>query len=157
MNVYDVTAFANHTLSQHGLISQGWRFSLNNRSRHIGLCDYRKRMIFLSQHFLHIGEVEIKDTILHEVAHVLAPRGSHHNWAWQAKAIELGARPTPCKSVAESTKPPKYKLACLHCGHSKKLFRKPKYPRSCGKCSPRVWNEKYRMVLLEVQREIPTT
>lgn len=43
---------------------------------------------------------DLLDTLLHEIAHALTP-GDGHGKLWQAKAMELGARPTTHKTPEE--------------------------------------------------------
>jgi hypothetical protein len=56
---------------------------------HLGQCDYEKKTIFLARgHVLHRSPAEVKDTILHEIAHALEP-GDGHGSRWQARLAAI--------------------------------------------------------------------
>ena len=96
------------------LLMQGWTFKFNKRlTRSIGRCNFTKKEIELSYHFLPtLTESEWKDTVLHEIAHALAfPIDRGHGRYWQTIAKMLGA--TPSHSTILSNPPkriPKYIL-----------------------------------------------
>src|SRR5690606_9981825 len=55
-----------------------------------GYCDYYKKIIVLSGEFVdHAPDVDIVQTILHEIAHALTP-GAKHGPEWLAKARSIG-------------------------------------------------------------------
>lgn len=70
-----------------------FRFKWNNRKSSFGLCDYTNRTIQLSRIMTaNQCKEQIRDTILHEIAHALTP-GAGHGPAWKRKARELGCVP----------------------------------------------------------------
>lgn len=73
--------------------------------------------ISLSRHFAELLTAdEIRDTILHEIAHARALQKGYrgHGIVWQHEAITLGVKPAPCKAVTAS--PAKsVKGYCLKC------------------------------------------
>jgi predicted SprT family Zn-dependent metalloprotease len=125
-----------------------WRFQWNSRSAAAGLCSYYSRTIELSAKLVpYAEEAEVRDTILHEIAHALTP-GHHHDKVWSAKAREIGADGKRCYS--EESKPAtmaarklfaKYVGTCPN-GHVsyKSAIRADK--QSCGRCS-RKYDERY--------------
>lgn len=86
-------ALVNELIIEHGLDKyvQGWKFGGFTRAhKTLGLCDYGKREIRLSGPYVDSNsEVEVRQTILHEVAHMLTP-GQNHNNVWLAKARSIG-------------------------------------------------------------------
>ena len=68
----------------------------------LGKCSYKEKTIYLNSHHIDTHpEIEVKDTINHEIAHALVPNDSH-GIKWRAKAIELGCNGNPCATYALS-------------------------------------------------------
>lgn len=83
-------------LRKYGLKEQGWKFELSNRKTFVGTCFYGRKVIAYSKYYLTDTEWdEIRNTLLHEIAHALTP-GHGHDDVWKCKAIEIGARPERC-------------------------------------------------------------
>jgi predicted SprT family Zn-dependent metalloprotease len=74
-----------------------WSFAFDNAKQRCGACFHGKRKITLSRHFVTLNsEAEVRDTVLHEIAHAHAGAKAGHGPAWQMQAIRLGARPERC-------------------------------------------------------------
>lgn len=95
---------------KYPMILGGWSVGLNRRKSSLGLCDYRKRTIYLSKYWIEtVSDEEILDTVLHELAHVLAGPRAKHGPEWKKWARELGAQPTAYyKSKRHEVPIPKY-------------------------------------------------
>lgn len=86
-------------------------FAFDRAKRRLGACHYYTiagtpipAKITLSRHFVPLlSEDEVRDVILHEIAHAQTP-GQHHNAVWRAAARKIGARPQRC--AAPSVRPP---------------------------------------------------
>jgi predicted SprT family Zn-dependent metalloprotease len=76
---------ANNFLFKEGLISKGWIFDYDNAKRRAGCCHYDDEKITISKHLVLYNNSydEIVNTILHEIAHALAPRESGHDYKWR--------------------------------------------------------------------------
>jgi predicted SprT family Zn-dependent metalloprotease len=121
-------------MAAHGLV--GWTFGLNKRKRCLGLCRYGAKTIELSIYFIDRNEQdEIRDTILHEIAHALVGPGHGHDAVWKAKAVQVGARPERC---ARAEMPEgRWQALCGGCGQAFSRHRRPQrtsgwYCRACG-------------------------
>jgi hypothetical protein len=68
----------NSLASEKSLFETGWRFQWNHSKKRIGLCCYRNKTIQLSLTYAaNVADPEfLRNTLLHEIAHVLTPR--HH-------------------------------------------------------------------------------
>lgn len=148
MNAQDVTALALTLMNQHGLLAQGWTFKIGKKARSLGTCNYRTKTIELSRYFLNGGDEQIRDTILHEIAHALVGGKAGHGFIWQMKAREIGAKPDRCAEGVVSTKPSKIHLHCEKCNWHRPIYRTPKRTKSCGKCCPRYFNRDFILRVL---------
>jgi predicted SprT family Zn-dependent metalloprotease len=126
---------------KYNLLQRGWRFGINNRKTAIGLCSYRKKTVYLSEHFFpSIEEGKgylIEDTLRHEIAHALDflhnGRNSKHGRPWQRICLQVGAEPTTSTNGCK-TKKGKYTATCPGCGNTKQMHRKRKYQPACRTC-----------------------
>ncbi len=92
MDVYDAAKLAKTLMTQHRLF--GWSFEFDRESRVFGSCDHSRRRIRLSSSLVELNpESEVRDTILHEIAHALVGAGHGHDRVWMAKCAVVGARP----------------------------------------------------------------
>lgn len=72
----------------------GWTLTFNRAFKAMGTTKYREREVCLSKHFLpRFTEEAIRDTIRHELAHVVAGSAAGHGAVWRMAARALGARP----------------------------------------------------------------
>ena len=87
-----IAAMARSLMDEHGL--GAWTFAFFEAERRLGDCHYQERLIRVSRtHALEAGEAEIRDTVLHEIAHALAGPEARHGPLWKATARRLGATP----------------------------------------------------------------
>lgn len=116
----------------HGLTASGWVAKLDDAKKRFGVCRIRLREISLSRPLVHLNsEEEVRDTILHEIAHALAwiryRENCGHDARWKAICVEIGARPERC--FDEKVISPELPWALRH-GESGEIFstydRKPK-------------------------------
>jgi predicted SprT family Zn-dependent metalloprotease len=108
----EIEQFAKQKLAQFGLNRDGWTFGWNNRKRALGLCNYTKKKIFVSESCAKVvaGD-KIKDTVLHEIAHALAGAGTGHGIIWKQWCVKVGAVPQSQAFLPETQTPKgKYKL-----------------------------------------------
>lgn len=81
------TLFVHHRLV-------GWSFSLDANWNRFGACYYDTKTITLSRPITLLStKPEVRDTILHEIAHALVGAEHGHDEVWQAMALKIGARP----------------------------------------------------------------
>ena len=97
MNLNDAEDLALTLMEDHG-IGNTWSFAFDGAKRRCGVCNYNTRTISISRHFVQAnGEAEVRDTILHEIAHALVgPKADAHGSAWKLQAMRVGARPERC-------------------------------------------------------------
>ena len=85
-------AMARSLMDEHGL--GAWTFAFLEAERRLGDCHFRDRVIRIGRaHALDASDAEIRDTILHEIAHALAGPEARHGPEWKATAKRIGATP----------------------------------------------------------------
>ncbi len=97
-----------------------------------GIAYYRTYEIALSRKLL-IDEQRLRDTLIHEYAHLLAydrfgPKAANHGPEWRTAMRELGAKPerTHCYQVDRNKTRQRVTYECQRCG--KHLFRTRRLP-----------------------------
>ena len=141
MQLQDAKRIAIELMCQHGLLDSGWYFEFDSAVRRAGCCNYCLKKISLSARLTEIrDEAFVRDTILHEIAHALVGYKNGHNRIWKAKAKEIGCNGQRCYSDVRMDG--KYKITCPN-GHTSSGHRKPKGRRSCAKCNPKSFDERY--------------
>ena len=71
MNLDQAEQLALSLMREHGLLPR-WSFAFDRAERRFGSCNERKRRITLSAAIVRLNsESEVRDTILHEIAHAL--------------------------------------------------------------------------------------
>jgi predicted SprT family Zn-dependent metalloprotease len=89
-------------------------------------------------------ESQVRDTILHEIAHCLAGHQAGHGWAWKLKCREVGADPTRCCGDDVVAPPHRWVGSCPN-GHStcaERLTAKRK-KSACAKCCRGRFSEEF--------------
>ncbi len=87
-----VVTMARGLMDEHGLAD--WTLALVESGRRLGDCGFRDRVIRISRaHALDGSTAQIRDTVLHEIAHALAGPEAGHGPLWKAAARRLGATP----------------------------------------------------------------
>jgi SprT protein len=118
----------------HGVIN--YSFGFDRAIRRAGQCDYSKKRITLSKHFVATADLDqIHQVLLHEVAHALVGRSVGHGKLWKQQASLLGYRHEKLDGgvIAESSS--KYLGECA-AGHKHYRMRRPSSVLSCKLCAP---------------------
>lgn len=121
-------ALALELMDQHGLLDNGWRFRWSNAKRAMGSASIRKspssrtgsatevKTLALSRFLVKLNPAsEVRDTILHEIAHALAGIEHGHDHVWKAACRKIGAEPKRLASEEVRFIQPRYAIRCLSC------------------------------------------
>lgn len=101
MDLDKAAHMARTLMSDYNLDFEGWVFAFDNAKRRCGQCTFSKRRITMSRHYVSLNnEPEVRDTILHEVAHAIAGPGHGHDAHWRTIARNVGATPKRCAENA---------------------------------------------------------
>lgn len=131
---------------EHGLdVESGWGFQFDHARRRFGCCNYRTRTISLSAPLTRLNdEAQVRQTLLHEIAHALVPHGSHHGPVWVKKAQEIGHTGNRCYDSNVVKRPAKkWKATCPKCG--KVTLRHKRGDVACGKCCKKYNGGRYSL------------
>lgn len=134
-----IRELARQLLDAHGLTV--WEFGFNSNVRRAGVCFYPHRSqpgrIELSLHFAEKNsDDEVRDTLLHEVAHALVGPRHGHGAVWKAKCREIGAKPEArCGEDVEMPRG-RWRAVCPGCTAAFDRHRRPRpggwHCRPCG-------------------------
>ncbi len=119
-------------LAEHELAQ--WRLVFDNARTRFGVCRPRRREIGLSRRLTQVSSAEeVRNTVLHEIAHAVV--GSHHGHdaVWRAKAIEIGCDGKRTDAVPEGAEG-LWEGRCP-AGHVVRRHRRPRRVGSCRVCS----------------------
>jgi hypothetical protein len=141
----DIEELAQAALDEYGLTAAGWTFRWDRARRRAGQCRYGPREIGLSWPVFELESNRDRalDTILHEVAHVLAGPGAGHGHRWKVAAITVGADPRSCDSQLQAAPGPW--VADCSCEHEHTRYKAPPAGATyrCNKTGqPVVWRRR---------------
>ena len=131
MNQTDATNMAQDLLNEH---APGWTFAFDNARRRFGCCRFRDRTITLSRYLVALNDERlVRNTILHEIAHVHAGPKAKHGPVWRERAVALNISPERCYNSREVAAPtPSFVGTCPNCGHTVRRHRRTRI--ACGDC-----------------------
>lgn len=140
MELKKASATTHYLMHEYGLSSK-WTFRWQNKKRSLGTCSYNRKEIRLSRWYVELNDMaDVKDTILHEIAHALSyerygSRGIGHGVLWKKVCREIGAIPRSCSKSNLNRPKNHYKYVDTCCGltfRRHRLRKNTKY--SCPKC-----------------------
>lgn len=89
MDTREALRIAYQLMSRHRLVD--WRVELSRHTSTFGTCNDYTRVIQLSETLVRNNdEKQVRETILHEIAHALVGCHHDHDEVWRRKAIEIG-------------------------------------------------------------------
>ncbi|NAZ88426.1 M48 family peptidase [Kineococcus sp. T90] len=130
MDVREAVAMAEELLAEHGLA--GWTVVVDRARTRAGVCREDRRQIGLSGPLtaLHAPE-EVRDTVLHEIAHALVGTRHGHDAVWRETARRLGCSGTRTTSAPRPAG--RWRGVCP-AGHVATRHRRPARLVACGAC-----------------------
>jgi len=101
MDLKDAFELLKQEMGAHGLIDLGWKAKLDDAKKRFGVCRMGPKEISISRPLIALNpEEEVRDTILHEIAHALSweihKEGCGHDERWKEICVRIGARPVRC-------------------------------------------------------------
>lgn len=131
-----VREIAAELFAQH-LAGQGWTFGFDNARRRAGACHFGSKKITLSRHLAaRYDEQEVRQTLLHEIAHAFAGPRAGHGLRWKRAAAAVGYKGGIAHDADLAADTAPWVGACA-AGHTFYRYRQPTRITSCAACSPR--------------------
>jgi predicted SprT family Zn-dependent metalloprotease len=128
-------------------VPTAWTFAFDRSKVRFGRCHYGLKQISLSRYLVELNdEAEVRDTILHEIAHALAPKRAGHGPAWQAVARSIGCNAQRCYGEEVTRPRPRFQGTCPKCRQT--IFRHRRSVLACGRCS-RSFDPRFLFVWVE--------
>lgn len=130
MDLNDAEDLAHDLMDDHNL--NHWSFRWSNARTIFGQCCEQSQTLFLSRPLVQAyPEAEVRDTILHEIAHALVGSEHNHDKVWKAAVVAIGGRP-------ETTYTSTVRLPKRWVGHCPLCFREFTCNRRSGTkvCGP---------------------
>jgi hypothetical protein len=134
MDISSALALGRRLLREHGL--EHWSVTTDRAKTRAGVCRFAARTISLSSALtgLH-DEAEVRDTILHEIAHALVGPAHGHDDVWRKKAMSIGCSGERTVSTSAPAVVGPWRGECPE-GHAYTRHRRPGRVMSCLRCSP---------------------
>lgn len=135
-NLNDIRHWAHELITQY--LDDSWSFTFDRAKTRAGKCNFTKREISVSRYLaeLHTDE-QVKQTLLHEVAHAKVGPGAGHGPVWQSYAAQIGYVGGRTHTGEVASEFAKWVGVCPN-GHKIFRFRKPSGKSvSCARCSRR--------------------
>jgi predicted SprT family Zn-dependent metalloprotease len=134
---------ARRLMRQHGL-TPTWEFAFDRAVRRFGSCNWSRKRITLSAKLTLLNdEGQVRDTILHEIAHALTTPRTGHGPKWKAIARSIGCTAERCYGDDVVSPEPKFLGRCPRCSTTIRRNRRKRL--SCGKCDRR-FNPTYLLI-----------
>lgn len=128
----EILVLANQLLCQWGL--SNWQIRFDRARTRAGSCRHEEQVITLSAPLLTLFSYsQVKEVILHEIAHALAGKNHQHDVVWKNLARRVGANPHA--SLQGTPRLPGRWMGVCPQGHVFERHRAPRQKYSCAKCS----------------------
>lgn len=115
----------------------GWTFHKNHTKTALAITNYTQKKVCVSSYLLRgksCDEKKMRNTILHEIAHIFAGHQNGHNSKWREIALKIGCNAEVCGTMTYIA--PSYLMFCPKGCFKKEYFRKPKVEgKLCKKCN----------------------
>ncbi|WP_193605727.1 SprT-like domain-containing protein [Nocardioides dongkuii] len=134
MQLAAAAALGRALLDEHGL--QDWSLVFDRAKRRAGICRSERREIGLSAPLTELHEeADVRDTLLHEIAHALVGVRHGHDAVWRTTARRIGCSGERCVRPDAPELPGAWVGTCT-AGHQVTRHRRPDRPAACRRCGP---------------------
>lgn len=135
MDTDEAMRLAGGLMARHGL--ERWTVEYDGAVTRAGSCHFGLRRITLSARLVALYTPDqVREVVLHEVAHALAGAAAGHGPRWRRVAREIGATGRRCIDPGAPTVEGAWAGTCP-AGHRSTRHRRPVRVVTCALCSPR--------------------
>jgi predicted SprT family Zn-dependent metalloprotease len=145
MNIVEALDRVRELMNEHDL--HQWNIRLSNRRRQLGRCTYHTQTLWFSRHMIEYYDWDnVREVVLHEIAHALLSPSEGHSDIWLAKAQEIGCV-NPARLFKNNPIPGRYRSTCPVCGEIKFRYRYSSamngrlYCAACGPSAVLTWTD----------------
>lgn len=132
-------AMARDLLRRHGL--EDWTVAFDRAVVRAGACHHRDRRITLSRRITAaVSQAEVRETVLHEIAHALVGERHGHDARWRETAVRIGASGRRCYEVGDTPPVPGRWQGRCAAGHVVHRHRRPAGVYLCRRCRGTRWS-----------------
>lgn len=133
MQLAEAARLGRALLDEHGL--HDWELVFDRAKRRAGICRESERRIGLSAPLTQVhSDADVRDTILHEIAHALVGARHGHDRVWKATARRIGCSGERLISADTPGVDGAWVGVC-QAGHRVTRHRRPTRPMACATCS----------------------
>lgn len=134
MDLTEAAGMARGLMDEHGL--RGWSFGYDRAKVRAGACHFVDQRITLSRVITAAhDESQVRETVLHEVAHAMVGPRHGHDQLWRRTARSIGASGQRCYT-GEPVVPGRWQGRCV-AGHEVQRHRRPSRVLLCTRCPQR--------------------
>lgn len=132
MRAEDTLRLARSLMDEHGLT--GWTAGLDRAVRRAGATHFADRRITLSRRLTAMySEDQVRDVVLHEIAHALVGARAGHGPAWRREVVRIGGSPRRTTAPDAPTVSEPWVGRCP-AGHTHGRFQRPRATYLCRRC-----------------------
>ena len=109
----------------HSLTQQSWTVRYDHARARAGQCKHRAKVLSFSRNLIARGSpVDMRNTLLHEIAHALAGPKHGHDRTWRALALRIGCNGKRCHSMELASAKWTYQCSagCWHVARFKRSY-----------------------------------
>lgn len=141
MELKRASMIARDLMNFHGL-KYSWEFDFDNAVRRFGACNRERKVISLSAPLTELNdETHVINTILHEIAHALAPDREWHGPNWRTIAKSIGCDGNRCYGREVMAPAHKWIGTCPACLRTVKRHKRGQL--ACAFCCKGKFNADY--------------
>ena len=129
-----ITAMATALMLEH-IEDREWNFGFDSGRRRAGLCSYTDKKITVSKYLSLVHSIDdVRQTLLHEIAHAVCGPKEGHSKKWLASAKRIGYRNETYTGDEIAKEYAPYRGLCPN-GHQHYRYQRPKRLYSCHHCA----------------------